>query len=297
MPKGDPYRRPLLSSTILFVLPAFVIVCLFILVPIGMSLWQSFFSDRTSGNFVGWNHYRYLFSDPVFWMALANTLFLAAGSLLLQMPFALGLAWLLTRNIRGRGLLRTSFFLPVLMPTSAVALVWLFMVQPPNDVINRLLETVGLTGLQQSWLDGTRWTAMTTILVVVSWKYIGFHMMLYVAGLESIPEEIYEAAHIDGAGSWRQFLHITLPLLKRVIFISFTLSLIGSLKYFDIVWVMTDGNGPFSHATDLMATYMFRTGFGLFPQPNLASAAAIVILVICVLAFIGTSLIRRATRR
>ena len=137
---------------------------------------------------------------------------------------------------------------------------------------------------------------MASLLVVVSWKYVGFHMMLFVAGIESIPEEIYEAARLDGAGAWRTFRYITLPLLRRVLIISITLSVIGSLKYFDIVWVMTGGDGPFSHATDLMATYMYRTAYGSSARLHLAAAAAVTILAVCLVGFGLTRLLRREVR-
>lgn len=250
-----------------FVLPACAFYAAFVLWPIVRSLGMS----------VGGGHYARLVADARFWLAFSNTLLLVVLSLVIQLPAAMGLALLLCGRLPGRGLFRTVYFAPVVVPTAAVGFLWKFIYAPAEQhgLLNGLLAALGLGPVD--WL-GSPGIDLLAIVIVVSWRYIGFHTVIFMAGLESIPDEVYEAARIDGASAWESFAEVTLPMMRRVIAVSATLSIIGSLKYFDIFYIMSPGGGTDGSA-DLVTTYMYRTAFGA-KEFGYASALAIVLLVL-----------------
>ena len=277
-----------------FVAAALAVYGLFVLLPIGQAGWFSLFRWRnaaTERTFAGLSNYAWLLGDPVFWRALRNNLILIVLSLLIQLPIALGLAVLLSYLRRGRGLLRTAFFAPMVLPTVAVGMLWQFIYLREDGLIDRF---VSLFAEHQPfvWLGKTD-TALLAVVAAICWRYIGFHMVLFMAGVESIPEELYDAARIDGAGEVQILRHITLPLLLPVIRISAVLSIVGSLKYFDLIWVMTRG-GP-SHASELVATYVYKTGIdSLLVGRGCALAVALLIISFAVAIAVSAGTRRRA---
>jgi raffinose/stachyose/melibiose transport system permease protein len=270
-----------------FVAPALLVYGVFVLYPIFQSVAYSFYqwSGIAPGfTFVGLGNYQQVLQTPVFWKALGNNLILVIASILTQLPLALGVALLLSTRLRGLRLFRTIYLFPLLMSTVAIALLWTFIYNPNLGLLNALLDALNLRGWQRGWL-GDEATALWAVIGVISWHYVPFYMVLFLAGLTNIPHELYEAARLDGAGNWGVFQHVTLPLMRGVIRTAAILSLIGSLKYFDLIWVMT-GGGP-NNATELMATYMYKQAFEQY-RMGYASSVAVVLFVI---AFVISSVV------
>lgn len=279
------------SSVILaFIGPALLVYCIFVLYPIFSTFYYSLFewSGIESGaTFAGLSNYLNILSDNVFWMSLKNNLLLVVASLLTQLPLGLLLALLLFAPIRGVRLFRTVYFLPLLMSSVAVGILWIYIYEPNQGILNRTLDLIGLSFLKSSWL-GSEETAFWAVVATICWQFTPFYMILFRAALVGIPEEIYESASIDGAGAWQKFRHITLPLLLPTIITSSILSIIGSLKYFDLIFVMT-GGGP-NNATELMATYMYKQAFSYFNMGYASTIAFVMFLIAFVVTVIVYSL-------
>jgi raffinose/stachyose/melibiose transport system permease protein len=261
-----------------FLFPALALYLLLVLLPIGQGVYYSGFDWNGLApltEFIGLDNYREALSNPVFLASVRHVFLIAALTLCLQLPFALGLAVLLNERIRGRAALRLLFFLPYVLSEVITAVVWRLLLQPAG-LADRTLEALGLAGIVQEWLADPN-VVLYTLFVVITWKYFGFHMILYLAGLQQIPRELEEAAALDGANKWQTFRHVTLPLLGPTIRISVFLSIIGSLQLFDLVWVMT-GGGPVN-ASNTTAVYMIDHGFKRL-QFGYGSAVAVLAFVI-----------------
>ena len=242
----------------LFLLPGLSGLLLFTLLPILASLLLTLFQWDllTPPRFIGLGNYARLLGDREFWAALGHTLSFIAGYLPLVMLLGLGVALALNAPLRGLGLIRTVFFLPVVSSWVAVALLWSWLFNPRYGLINYLL---GLAGLPQpGWLFDPAW-AMPAIVLTSVWKDLGFVVVLVLAGLQAIPQDYYEAASLDGAGRWAQLRAITLPLLAPTTFFVTIISLINSFQVFDQVWVMTQG-GP-AGATTVLVERVVRHAF------------------------------------
>lgn len=267
----------------LFLLPALVLFLLFVIYPIFQSIYYSFFNWKGFGpavDFVGLDNFINILSDKVFLLALRNVLFIIVFSLLIQLPLSLALAVLVGRDLPGRVIFRTIFFMPYVLSEVIAAIMWLFLYNPDPErgFINAVL--VLFPGAQaQPWL-GNPDTVLLAVFVVLTWKFFGFHMLLYLTGLQNIPTEIEEAGRIDGANSFQNFFYITLPLLGSTIRTSVYLSVLGSIQQFILVWIMTKG-GPVN-ASETLATYMYRFGFVRF-QLGYGSAVAIYMFLICLI--------------
>ena len=262
-----------------FLAPALAVYAVFLIYPVVQSGVLSFSSWAGPGRPsvpVGLANYRELFGDPIFWRALGNTAVLLVVSVVIQLPIGLGLALIVTSARRGRRFWRGVFFIPTLMSTVAVAILWRFVYSPDYGIINGFLRAVGLGELAQGWLGQTS-TALAAVIGANVWQWAPFYMIIYIAALVGLDHEVYEAAALDGADGWQKFWYITLPLLRPVLFTTSILSLAGSIKAFDLVYIMTDG-GP-SNSTELLATYMFRQGFTNY-RLGYASAIAMVMFLI-----------------
>jgi raffinose/stachyose/melibiose transport system permease protein len=274
---GAAWRKR--TTVVLFLLPAVILYVLFVLVPIGQGLYYSGFDWNglePLTDFIGLENYREALSDPVFLASLRHVFVIVALSLVVQLPFALGLAVLLNQRIRGRAILRLLFFLPFVLSEVITAVVWRLLLQP-NGLADSTLEFFGLGRFVQEWLANPD-IVLYTLFVVITWKYFGFHMILYLAGLQQIPRELEEAAALDGATKWETFRHVTLPLLGPTIRISAFLAIIGSLQLFDLVWVMT-GGGPVN-ASNTMAVYMIDRGFDR-SRFGYGTAVAVLVFLVC----------------
>ena len=248
----------------LFLAPALAFYLAFVVAPIFQSFVVSLFDWPTNAvpptRFAGLENYVRLVHDGIFWKALAHNVILLVLSLVIQLPLALALAALLSGRIFARAFFRTVYFAPMILPSVVVALVWEQMYMPAvaDGLIVKLLGSLGLPPPENGFLGDPRF-ALGALVLTISWRYVGFHMVLFMAGIEMISDDLYEAARIDGAGPWHLFRYITLPSLAPVVRISAVLSIVGSLKYFDLVYIMTRG-GPPEHATELMTTYMYQIG-------------------------------------
>ena len=277
----------------LFLMPALILFLLFVIYPIFRSLYFSLFDWNGLGpavDFVGLKNFADIMTDKVFLKALGNVGLIVMFSLGLQLPLALALAVMVGRDLPGRGIFRTIFFLPYVLSEVNVAIMWMLLFNPNPDrgLINAVVVALG--GEPVGWLSDTN-VVLWSVFLALTWKYFGFHMLLYLAGLQNIPAELEEAAKIDGANSFQNFFYITLPLLGSTIRTTVYLSVLGSIQQFILVWIMTKG-GPVN-ASETLATYMYRFGFVRF-QLGYGSAVAIYMFLIC-LAF--SLIYQRLSRR
>ena len=281
-------------TIVAFLLPGGLVYSLFVLLPVAQAAYYSLFRWNGLGplqNLTGLANYARALSDQAFIGALGHNLQLVGLSLLIQLPLALGLA-LLIRGLRhGRATFRTIFFLPFVLSEVVTGVIWNFIYRPDGGLVDVLLHSVVPGLAPTAWLANPS-TVLYAVFAVVTWKYFGYHMILYIAGIQNIPPELEEAARIDGANNWQVLRHITIPLLSGTIRLTIYLSVLGSLQLFDLVWVMTTG-GPVN-ASDTMATYLYKFGFQRF-QLGYGNAVAVTIFLIC----FGFSLIyqRVAMRR
>ncbi|MFJ4624206.1 carbohydrate ABC transporter permease [Streptomyces sp. NPDC088812] len=259
--------------------PALVLFGTLVLLPMLFALYAAFFRWGGFGmpeDYVGGDNFTRLFEDPVFLGDLWRCLLLVLLSLVLQLPFALALAVALNQRIRGRAVYRMLFFAPYILSEAITGVLFGMIFAPDDGLADHVLGAVGLDGLGGQWFADPS-TVMATLFLVMTWKYFGFHMMLYLAGLQSVPAELTEAALIDGTGPWQRFRHVTLPLLAPTLRISVFLSVIGSIQLFDLVWVTTAG-GP-DHHSETMAVTMFQYGFKRY-QVGYASAISVAMFAI-----------------
>ena len=268
-----------LTTALVFLPPALVLFTLFIILPVAEAGWYSFFNWNGLGplnRFIGFANYLQALSHSVFQRAFLNNLMIIAISLGVQLPLALGLAILLAERFRGAVAFRMIFFLPYILADVAAGLIWRFMFDGDYGPISYLVQWFGYPPL---FLLADRQLAYSTVLTVIVWKYFGFHMMLYIAGLQSIDRNLYEAADIDGASALQRFWYVTLPQLGPMIRISVFFSLVGSLQVFDLIVPLT-GGGPLN-STHTMVSYLYQFGVGRM-RVGFGSAVGVVLFVLCV---------------
>jgi raffinose/stachyose/melibiose transport system permease protein len=265
----------------LFALPALAVYVVFLVYP---SITSLFFSltdwDGLSAsyNIIGLQNYVDMTKDPVIITALKNNLIWTVVTLSVPMVLGLLLAIFLNGKVRGKPILRLIFYTPAVLPLVSIASIWGWLYNPQYGAINEFLRLVGLDGWAQPWL-GQDSTALAAIMVPAIWLRAGFPMLLYLAALQGIPAEMYEAATVDGATRWQQFWHITMPSLKPAHYIVLALSLIDSFKVFDMVYAMTYG-GP-GTATQVMGTWMYANVFQYY-EAGYGTAIAVAITVIAI---------------
>jgi raffinose/stachyose/melibiose transport system permease protein len=263
----------------LFVAPALIVYSVYVLYPILTTLMYSFYEwdGMGVGVFVGLQNYIDLLSDAIFWKSLTNNAWVVLTSVFAQIPLGLIMALMLFAPIKGIKVFSSIYFFPFLMSTVAVGLLWVLMFDPINGMINQLINLFGFENV--AWLSQAN-TALFAVLLVIVWQFAPFYMILFKAAIVGIPEDLYEAAEIDGASAITKFFHITLPLLMPTIVSSSILAIVGSLKAFDIFYIMT-GGGP-NHGTELLGTYMFKQAFINFNM-GYASAIAFIMFFIALL--------------
>lgn len=267
----------------LFLLPAFIFFILFIIYPIFRAIYFSLFNWNGMGPatiFVGLNNFKQILTDHVFMKGVWNCILIALLSLTIQLPLALMLAIMVGRDLPGRAFFRAVFFMPYVISEVITAIIWmsLFSPDPERGFINALL--VLIPGVHAQNFLGDMNQVMACVFIVLTWKYFGLHMLIYMAGLQNIPKEIEEAAMIDGASRWQAIRNVTIPLLGSTIRTTVQLSVLGSLTQFNLIWIMTRG-GPVN-ASEVMSTYMYRYAFIRF-QLGYGSAVALVMLAICLI--------------
>lgn len=280
--KKKPMNRRKNLEIIFFVGPALVMLAVFMVVPIIQAVRFSLYNWKGFGplvDFVGLKNYVRVLQNEVFTDALVHNLIIIAGSIAIQLPLGLGIALLLNRKMKIQGLLRTIIFVPYVLSEVIAGVVWFQLLQPQYGVVDTIMSAIGIQGPPQGWL-GTPELALWTVLIVLTWKYLGLAVILFLAGLQGVPTELYEAAQIDGATWWQTQRRITIPLLGPTLRTWGFLSMIGSLQLFDMVWILT-GGGP-ANSTTTMATFLMSEGtkrqnFGI------ASAASVILFVVALI--------------
>ncbi len=278
--------------------PAILVFVAFVIFPVAVAAYYGFYRWHGYGpatDWVGLNNYRLIFTDPAFQQVLWHNLLIVVLSLIIQGPLAIILALLLNQKIRGRGLIRLLIFVPYVISEVIVGTAWSLILQG-NGAFNDLLANIGLGSLQHDWLADPN-LALWTLMAIISWKYIGFAVILMLAGLQSIPEEIYEAAALDGATFWQMQRRITVPLLGPTIRIWGFLSIIGSLQLFDLVYIIWGQYVSGTAGTSTMAIYMVAQGRDAGNYGYGSAVAVVMFLISLVVALIYQRFVLRRDLR
>jgi multiple sugar transport system permease protein len=259
-----------------FLTPNLLLLAVFVLVPLAGSLAISL--QRTNGfgagTFIGLDNYRRLFTDPLFWRSTANTLLFTVIVTPASMALGLGIAVLLNTVLPARGVLRSILILPMAVSGVATALLGVLVFDQNSGVLDKVLRSIGLPAVQ--WQSGSV-AAFASVVLVTLWWRVGFNMLIYLAGLQGVDAQLYEAARLDGAGGWQRFRHLTVPLVGPSSFFLLVINVIYSFQVFDVVYVLT-GGGP-QNATSVLVTYAYDNGFVTRDQ-GYAAAIGIVLLLI-----------------
>jgi ABC-type sugar transport system permease subunit len=281
----------------LFVLPIAFFFVVFVAFPFLRSFYLSLteWSGFTSPEFIGLRNFQSLADDPVFWKALRTTIIYTAVTTILQTTLPMLLAVFMNAGWRGAVVFRTVLFIPVVVSFVVTALLWQLIYDPNFGTLNTVLRAIGLDALAHPWL-GDPATVVPAIILVALWQALGFYMLIYLAGLQSIDPNLYEAARIDGANARQEFLKITVPMLRTVTAVVVLLNLINGFNTFDIIYVMTAG-GP-NRASEVLGTYLYKLAFGTesgaTPSFGYATAISMVVFMLCVVAALAQL---RAARR
>lgn len=264
----------------LFVGPAFLVYAVFGLIPIAYNVYLSLFKTNLLGSstFVGMKNYINLFHDQFFRQAVVNNLKFVAGSYIAHMVLALLLSNILFQKIKGSKLFQSIYFMPSVICGTAIGMLWTFIYHPDFGLVNGFLHLAGLDKYMHIWLSDEK-TVIPALIVVTMWQFVGYHMVIQLAGMRNIDTSLYEAASIDGASHWQQFTRITFPLMKPILKIDSILIITGSLKLYDLVAVTTSG-GP-NHASEVLSTYMFTQGFKAL-KFGYSSSIATMLLLLCI---------------
>lgn len=285
-----------LPAAFWFLAPALGLIAIFFALPILAALLLSFsdfdiyaIGDPTALRWIGLDNYRHLLQHPLFWTALGNTFYFVLLGGPLSVALSLGAAMLVNARLTCcRTLFRTIYFLPVVSTLVAVAVVWRALYHPETGLLNRFLDLFGVPPID--WLGDPHW-AMPAIILMAAWKNFGFNMIIFIAGLQAIPDRLYEAARLDGADSWAQFRHITLPMLAPTFLFVALMTMIGYLQLFAEPYVMTQG-GP-ANATLSVVMLMYQEGFRWW---NMGFAAALAFVLFAII-LAGTLIQLRLQRR
>jgi raffinose/stachyose/melibiose transport system permease protein len=279
--------------TIFFgMLPALVIYIGLALVPIGMSFYYSFFNwDGLSPmKFLGLDNFISTLKDTVFWKGVQNNIFMMITGIFGQMPLGLFFAILLNRSLKGMKVYRSMLFLPVVISAVIVSIIWGMVFKIESGLLNGLLGLVGLE--KQDWLGSPK-LGMLSVSITYLWQNYGFYMVIFLAALQNISEEIKEAAVMDGAVGWKHFWHVTLPMLKETIWVTLIFAISNSFRVFDLIYVMTAG-GP-AHNTEVMTIYMYNNAFQNMNFGQ-GSAVSILILLFSLITIYAANLLTRRSR-
>ncbi len=267
----------------LLIAPAFLIYGLFVLVPIAVTIGMSFtdFNLKTF-SFVGFQNYIDLFSDNVFIKSLLNTVLYSVITIPISMALGLALASLLNQKLRGRGFFRTLFYMPNIFSMVAVSMAWLYLFDTNNGILNRILDIFGIAPI--GWVTSSS-TALLSIVIMSVWNTTGYNMILFLSGLLSIPEYLYEAASIDGATRFRKFVDITIPQLAPTTFFVFVMACINSFQVFGQVLIVTNG-GPLNSTTTI-AHQIYKNGFEYYKMGYASSQAVILLIIILLITLVN----------
>lgn len=272
-----------------FISPWLIGFILFTCGPIIASLYFSLtnYTVLSAPEFIGFGNYSSLFKDPLFWTSLYNTMYYAIFFIPIGILMAFGLSILLNQNVKGLAIYRTVYYLPSIVPAVANAILWIWLLNPQWGLINTLLKLIGIEG--PGWLTSEQWAKPGLILMSL-WG-VGSWIIIYLAGLQGIPEQLYEAAEVDGATKLQRFFYITIPLMTPSIFFTLVTGLIGAFQVFTSAYIMTNG-GPVN-STLFYALYLFRNAFNYLKMGYASSMAWILFLIVLVLTLIQFKLANR----
>lgn len=271
--------------------PALVIYLGIAILPIGLSLYYSVMNWNGIGpmSFVGIDNYIEILGDDIFWLSVKNNIIIMATGLMGQIPLGLLLALLLNRGLKGSAFFRTIGFMPVVISSVMVSLIWGMIYNTEYGMLNNLLGLIGLDSWQQNWLGDPKWS-MISISIAYIWQNCGLYMVIFLAALQNIPDEINEAAELDGATGFKRTLRITIPMIRGTIMVGVVYSISNSFRVFDLIQILT-GGGP-AHQTGVMTIYMYNSAF-MNMRYGYGSAVSILILLV---SLIVISLINRLGR-
>lgn len=274
----------------LFVAPLILGLVIFTYGPVVAAFGLSFTKGDyiSTPKWIGLDNYRAIWDDKLFWTGMRNTLYYVAGVVPAGMILSLLLALAMNQKLRGIVFFRSIFFLPTISSSVAISLMWLWIYNPEFGVLNYLLSQIGIKG--PAWLSSSDW-AMPAVMIMAVWRGLGYNMLIYLAGLQGIPEVYYEAASIDGAGSWAKFWNITVPLLSPTTFMLLILSLIGAFQVFEYTYVMT-GGGPV-YATLTLVLHVYNNAFRNFLMGYASALAYVLFFILLGLTIIQFRLQRR----
>lgn len=268
----------------LFIALPVLLLAIFMILPIGMALFVSFtdYDIVNSPNWIGFDNYIKMFRDPYFLISLKNTIIYTALFVPLGLVASLGAAILINMNKKGASLFRTFFYVPVLCSTVATATIWYWLLNPQYGLINRVLGWFGING--PAWLYDSNW-AMFAIVMMSVWMTFGTNMMIFLAGLQGIPANLYEASKIEGASKWKTFRYVTWPSLSRTTFLVTTMLIINAFQVFDQTYVLTKG-GP-GNSTITLVYYIYNEGFGGLKMGYASAISFVLFLIILVFSIIN----------
>ena len=269
------------NTKIIMIMPAVILFTVFYLAPIFISVYYSFtdFPGIGAAKFIGFKNYQVLLNDKFFFIALKNTFIILIGITITILPLSFIVALLLEKPFRGSGVVQSMIFAPNVIAPILVGLIWLFILDPKMGMINAILRSIGLSDYQQQWIGGKTLTPYSVAFVYL-WQVLGFYTTINMAGLRSIPADIYEAAEIDGANYFQRIRKITIPMMKNTIVINTILIITGGFKIFETVKQLTNG-GP-NHMSDVLVTYMYDTTF-TSSRYGYGMAVATVSFVLCLI--------------
>ncbi len=284
-------RRETAIAATVFLAPALLVIAIFVLYPIVQSFvtsgyeWNGYSSNKV---FIGLGNWVELMKDKTFWYAFRNNLVVMVLSIVIQMPIGLALATFLDRVGKKGNICKVIWFIPMLMSSVAIGYLFRYALDANTGFVSAISQLFGGGKVD---LLGNPDTVLYTVIIIIAWQFIPFYMVYYMAGYSSLPMDIHEAALVDGATESQYFWRISLPLLKPSIKSAIVLSMVGSLKYFDLVYVMTSG-GP-SHASELMATYMYTNAFSSYRMGYASAIASGMFILISVIAIVTMRLLNR----
>jgi len=286
---GKPLRKTIFAPW-LIVSPYLMHLCLFVAFPVVFSIVLTFhrWNIIAPMEFVGLDNYIHLFQDRLFLKAILNTLFFLLIHIPLQLVVALLLAWILNQKIYFRGFFRSAFFMPFVISGVVVTILWQQLYGFDNGLINNLLSTLGMDRV--AWLSDSR-IAMVSIAIMATWKNVGLYVILFLVGLQTVPEMYYEAADVEGASHWQKFRHITLPAINPTIFMVAIMSTIGGFSLFIEPYIMTDG-GPMNSTLSAML-YIYRQAFGHYHMGYSATLGILFTFIIMIVIVIQRKTIEK----
>ncbi|KPV59945.1 sugar ABC transporter permease [Paenibacillus sp. A3] len=276
-------------------LPATLIFVFFAIIPIFWSAYYGFFDWKGIGaaKFIGFDNYVEVIRDPIFWLSFKNNMLIVAASVFGQIPIALILALLLTSSSLFQRMIRASVFMPMVLSSVVVGIIWSYIYHPQIGILNFLLDGLGLESWKMQWLSDPK-ISMYMLMIPIIWNYIGPYMIMFIAALQNISPEIDDASRIDGVGPVRKLFSITLPMIWDTIKVAVVLCISGSLKAFDLIYVMTNG-GP-AHSTELLASYMYNNTFNVF-RFGYGSAVSTAIIILSLLLILGSQYLMKRNYR